>query len=600
MTRASALRGEYRGESLVRVDVVRTAPEVWQRAVERWPDGAAFLVQGDAGWSPLSFSEGNELVKEAAAGFRAQGLVKGDRVAILSRPRLEWTVSDWALLSFGAVVVPIYPTSSTSDIEHILGHSNVKSIVCETPADLERVDALAGRLPALTHRVLMTGEADGAIPFDALRHAGRQAPGDDAHGAAQQAVSVEPSDVATIVYTSGTTGVPKGCVITHANAVAAVAAILDVPDLLREGEVALMFLPLAHVYGRIVEWMAAGAGLTLAFCPDVARVAHAAEAVRPQILPTVPRLLEKVHAAVHAGIEGGSPIRRTLGRFAIERARRASELRQQGREPGPLLAAQLAVADHLVLSKIRARLGGRVRVAVSGGAALPQAVGVFFDSLGIGLVEGYGMTECTAVVSVGVPGHHRIGSVGRPLVGLDARLEPDGELLVRGDCVFSGYEQDDAASEEMFTQDGWLRTGDIATIDDGIITLVERKKEIMVTAAGKNVAPQKVENALGSSPFVSQAIAIGDDRPFVGALLVLDPEMIDKLGGGRTQDELAREAVKEANGTLGDAEQVRRFAVLSDEFSIEEGELTSSLKLRRKVIHERHSAAIEELFAGRV
>ena len=550
----------------------------------------------------MSFTEASELVAAATAGFRSLGVVKGDRVAILARPTLEWTISDWALLTLGAVVVPIYPTSSTDDVLHILAHSRAKAIVCEQPADLARVDALSDRLPDLRDRVLIdseNGNGDGgSLAFDALLALGRADATDPP--AAGTSSSIEPSDLATIVYTSGTTGVPKGCAITHANIVAAVRMILDVPDLLREGEVALMFLPLAHVYGRIVQWMAAGAGLTLAFCPDVARVAHAAQATRPQILPTVPRLLEKVHAAVLASIESSPGPRRALALFAIERARRASELRQSGSVPGVVLRAQLALGDRLVLSKIRARLGGRVRVAVSGGAALPQTAGVFFDSLGIDLVEGYGMTECTGVVSVGVPGKHRIGSVGPPLSGLEAKLDVDGEVLVRGESVFVGYEGDELATAEVLAADGWLRTGDLGTIDDGIITLVERKKEIMVTAGGKNVAPQRVEGALCSSPFVSQAIAIGDDRPFVGALLVLDEEMVSKIGDGRGPDELAREAVKEANQGLGDAERVRKFALLAQELSIEEGELTSSLKLRRKVIHERHATEIEELFAGRV
>ena len=579
-----------------------TAPDVWQRAVGRWPYEPAFTFQREGEWTSMTFSEAHALVDAAAAGFQALGVTKGDRVAILARPTLEWTISDWALLSLGAVVVPIYPTSSKEDVMHILAHSRASAIVCELAADLARVDALRDHLPDLRHRVLVEAalEADAAgadaLPFESLLESGRAA----AAAPAAPPMALEPTDTATIVYTSGTTGVPKGCVITHGNVVASVRMILDVPDLLREGEVALMFLPLAHVYGRIVQWMAAGAGLTLAFCPDVARVANAAAATRPQILPTVPRLLEKVHAAVLASIESSSGPRRALGQFAIERARRASELRQQGRAPGPLLKAQLALADRLVVSKIRARLGGRVRVAVSGGAALPPKVGLFFDSLGIDLVEGYGMTECTGVVSVGVPTRHRIGSVGPPLTGLEARLDTDGEVLVRGESVFAGYEGDDAASAEIFTDDGWLRTGDLGTIDDGIITLVERKKEIMVTAAGKNVAPQRVENALCSSPFVSQAIALGDDRPFVGALLVLDEEMVGKLGGDRTGDELARDAVADANLSLGDAERVRKFALLPREFSIEQGELTSSLKLRRKVIHERHADEIEKLFAGRV
>ena len=559
------------------------------------------MFQREGEWTSITFSQANDLVDAATAGFSDLGVSKGDRVAILARPTPEWTISDWALLSLGAVVVPIYPTSSTDDVMHILAHSRASAIVCELPADLARVDALRGQLPDLRRCVLV--ETDGAasdatpvsdaLPFESLLDSGRAA-------AAPAAVALDPADTATIVYTSGTTGVPKGCTITHANVVAAVRSILEVPDLLREGEVALMFLPLAHVYGRIVQWMAAGAGLTLAFCPDVARVANAAAATRPQILPTVPRLLEKVHAAVLASIESSPGPRRKLARFAIERARRASELRQQGGSPGPVLRAQLAAADRLVLSKIRARLGGRVRVAVSGGAALPPKVGLFFDSLGIDLVEGYGMTECTGVVSVGVPTRHRIGSVGPPLTGLEARLDTDGEVLVRGESVFAGYEGDDAATAEIFTDDGWLRTGDLGTIDDGIITLVERKKEIMVTAAGKNVAPQRVENALCSSPVVSQAIAIGDDRPFVGALLVLDEDMVEKLGGGRSPDELAGDAVKQANLGLGDAERVRKFALLAAEFSIEDGELTSSLKLRRKVIHERHAEEIEALFAGRV
>jgi long-chain acyl-CoA synthetase len=564
--------------------------------VERWPGQPAFLSQQDGQWRSTDYAGADHLVQAAAGGFQALGIGKGDRVAILARPTLEWTVSDWALLSIGAVVVPVYPTSSTGDVRHVLAHSGARALICEQRADLERVEALRPELPALDHAVLVDGGgsvAGDALSFDALLESGRAA-------AEAPAASIEPGDTASIVYTSGTTGVPKGCVITHANVAAAVRMILDVPDLLREGEVALMFLPLAHVYGRIVQWMGAGAGLTLAFCPDVARVAHAAAATRPQILPTVPRLLEKVHAAVLANVESGSGAKRALGRFAIERARRASELRQEGRAPGLGLRLQLALADRLVLAKIRGRLGGRVRVAVSGGAALPPGVGVFFDSLGMDLVEGYGMTEATGVLSVGVPGRHRIGSVGPPLSGLEARLDDDGEVLVRGESVFAGYEGDEAATAEVLTDDGWLRTGDLGTIDDGIITLIERKKEIMVTAAGKNVAPQRVENALVGSPFVSQAIAVGDERPFVGALLVLDEEMGAKLGAGRSAEELAKEAVEDANAQLGDAERVRKFSVLPAELSIETGELTSSLKLRRKVIHERHAGEIEELFAGRV
>jgi long-chain acyl-CoA synthetase len=583
---------------------VGTLARVWQDALSRHAGRTAFLVQEAAGWRPVSFPEAGDAVEEVAAGLLALGVERGHRIAILARSRLEWTLTDWASLSVGCVVVPVYPTSADADVAHVLADSDVRAIVCEDREQLDRIRRLGAGARELRLLVVMEQAGPGGggvVSFAELRERGRALLAEQPALVASRAASVTPADVATIVYTSGTTGAPKGCVITHANGVAAIDMVRAVPDLLLPGDVVLLFLPLAHVYGRIVELVGAATGLTLAFCPDVARVAQAAASVRPTVLPTVPRLLEKVHAAAVANVESASPLRRRIGRWAFATGARASATRQDGVPVRRLLRAQLLIADRLALGKIRARLGGRVRVVISGGAALPPAVGTFLDGVGLGLVEGYGMTECTAVVSVGVPGRHRIGSVGPPLRGLHVRIAGDGEVLVQGDTVFAGYLGDEQATLAVLDRDGWLHTGDLGSLGaDGVLTLTGRKKEVIVTAAGKNVSPERVEGALLTSRFVAQVLAVGSERPFVGALLVLDDDEVRRAFGAAADPvAIARQAVAEANATLGEAEQVRRFLVLPEPFTIERGEVTPSLKLKRSVILERCEADIDRMYAGR-
>ena len=574
-----------------------TIAGLWREAVAAGRPEPAYLVSGEGGWEPVSWADAGRAIEEVAAGLLALGIEAGDRVALLSRTRLEWMLSDFALASIGAVSVPIYPTSSALECAYVLGNAGATAVICENPEQYAKIAPLRAELEALERVVVFDGAPGSAVTLAHQRARGRAKLHPPAGAVLEASAGGADHDLLTIIYTSGTTGPPKGCVLTHRHYRTMADVVAAVPGLFEGGDRVLLYLPLAHNFARLVGYLGAGAGFALAFCPEVGDVPKALLGVRPTILPTVPRLLEKAHAAILSSVDASAGAKGRLARWALDTGRQASRARQRGKRLPPALAARLALADRLVLRKIRARFGGELRLAVSGGAPLAAEVAELFHAVGILVLEGYGLTECTTASHMNLPGRYRFGRVGLPLDGIETRLAGDGEVLLRGETVFAGYWQDERATREVLTADGWLLTGDVGSIDeDGFLTIVDRKKDIIITAGGKNVSPQNIENALKAAPLVSQALVIGDRRPYLAALLTVDPDEAAKVGNEARV--LVEQAVADVNRHLGRVEQVKRFAILDRDFLREQGELTPTLKLRRRVCEEHFRDEIEALYAA--
>ena len=493
------------------------------------------MIEEAGRWRSVGWEEAGRRVEELAAGFLALGVRPGDRVAILGRTRLEWTLADFALISTGAVIVPVYPAATPADRAHVLSQSATRMLVCEDAAERERI----ARLPGLGHlerALTMDGSDDDLAQLSERgRHHLRCDPG----AVARAAAAIREEDLLTLVYTSGTTGLPKGCMLTHRNYRAMVDMTRRVDGLAQPGDVVLLHLPLAHVFARLVPFLAADVGMTVAFCPDASRLGVALRAVRPTLLPSVPRVFEAMHTAVLRDLAGARGPRRWLVDAALGAGREAARRRREGRRLDPWLALRLRLADRLVFSRIRSRLGGRVRYAVSGAAKLVPEVAELFEALGVLILEAYGLTECTTAAAINRPDRHRVGTVGPPVPGVELRLAADGEILVRGENVFAGYHLDEAGTREVLDGEGWLRTGDVGSLDaEGFLTITDRTKDIIVTSGGENVPPQRVETALRASPYVSEALVVGDGRPYLVALL--SPDLGEIRPAGRTDAEVRR------------------------------------------------------------
>lgn len=571
----------------------RTIGALWRAAA--WPPGQpAYLAEHEGGWVEVVPEEAARRVDELANGLLALGIRRGDAVAILGSTSLEWCLVDLALGLIGAISVPIYAASSPRECAHVLGDSEAVAVVAEGEEQLAKVQAERGQLPRLRH-VLAFAE------LDELAGRGRGHASAHPTALAEAAAEVREDDLFTLMYTSGTTGPPKGCMIRHRHFVEMVRSIGALPGLLERGDTMLLYLPLAHTFGRLMHLVAPHAGYTLAFCADPARAPEALRAIRPTVFPSVPRAYEKAQAAVRERLDEARGPRRALARWALAVGREASRRRQAG-EPLPWgLALRHRIADLLVYSKVKRRFGGRLRLAISGGAPLAREILEFFHALDLLILEGYGLTECTTACAVNRPERFRFGTVGLPLPGFEVALAEDGELLVRSETIFAGYQGDEEATRAALTADGWLRTGDVASIDeDGFIAIVDRKKDLIVTAGGKNVAPQNLERELKASPYVAEAFVVGDRRPYVAALIALDDEAVAawRRRGGEDVEALVRSIVDAVNEHHSRAEQIKRFAVVPRPFSATEGEVTPTLKLRRRVVQEHFAREIEELYAG--
>jgi long-chain acyl-CoA synthetase len=566
------------------VPETRTIANLWRNGVAAGHQDPAYLYEAGGEWREASRAEVAQTVDEVANGLLALGVRKGDAFAVIGRTSLEWALFDFALALVGGVGAPIYSSSSARDVQYVLDHSDAIGVLVEDDEQRAKVEGFAGHVIAFDE-------------LDALRALGREYAAEHPGDLAARADSIDEDDLFTFIYTSGTTGPPKACMIRHRNYYAMVQKGDEMEDrLLQPGDVMLLYLPLAHNYGRLLHLSAAYLGFTIAFLPDPLRAATELPRVRPTLFPSVPRVYEKIHAAVLAGFDERTGVQRRIVDWALDVGRRVSRLRQAKRPVPPLLAAQHRLADRLVYSKVKDRLGGRLRVANAGGAPLSREIAEFFHAIDILVLEGYGLSEVTTAATVNRPSAFKFGTVGKPLPGVELRIADDGEILIRSNTVFAGYYNDEEATRATIDDEGFVHTGDVGHLDeDGFLVITDRKKDIIVTAGGKNVAPQNLENELKSHRAISQALVVGDRKPYVAALVTLDTEATDGMSSdaARTAVQAAVDAV---NADRSRYEQIKRFAILPRDFSADHDEMTPTLKLKRKVIVDHFADEIEELY----
>jgi long-chain acyl-CoA synthetase len=581
-----------------------------------------FPLQGER--VSLSYGELGVLAREIARGLIALGIDAGERVAILSSTRAEWTLADCGILCAGAIVVPVYHTNSPEECAYVLSHSEARAIFCEDAGQAAKIEQVRKQLPRLRHVILIDDDgADGAatahegsgeggttgaetLTLAELRARGAEVP-QDAVRERVQAVSAE--DPASLVYTSGTTGPPKGCMLSHANLLGT-ARIYAERLQIEESHVLYQFLPLAHVLARVAQYVILLSGAQMSFWSgDPTRIVDELAELQPTHFPAVPRIFEKIHAAVLGRIEDGPALQRTLFRRALARSRAVRRMRADGLSPGPVRLVRHRVTDRLVLAKVRAIFGGRLQVAMVGAAPVARELLEFFEACGVTVLEGYGLTESTAAATLNTPAEMRLGTVGRPLPGTEVRIAADGEILLRGPNVFAGYYKDAKASAQAL-HDGWLASGDLGEVTaEGYVVVTGRKKDLIITSSGKNITPVNIENALRDTRWISEAVVYGDERPYLVALLTLDRDEQVKLAerlhvssetGAMAHDSSVHGAVQQVvddvNSKLARIEQVKRFAILDHDLSQGEGELTPTLKVKRAVVYDRYADIFDGLY----
>ena len=582
--------------------------EALYRNVERFPGKTALVKKSGGKWRTLSYAELYARVERFAAGLAGLGVGEGSRVALMSKNRPKWAISDFAVQSLGAALVPVYPTLEPGQVAHILKDSGSRILIVEDAELLERVRSVRDAVPELRSIVVMddsfTDVEEGLLRFGGVETAGEESPL-EGWEAGWRAITRE--DVATIIYTSGTTGLPKGVVLTHGNFLSNLGGILEALPIHAE-DIFLSLLPLSHVFERTSgQFLALTVGATTYYAESIEKVPENLREVRPTVALSVPRLYEKMYDRVQARIRESSPLRRKLFNAAVEAGKEKYRIEREGEIPGPVLRARLRLYDRLVFGKIKELLGGRLRFFFSGGAKLNPEVGEFFYAARVRICEGYGLTETSPVISCNRPDSIRFGTVGLPLENLEVKISGDGEILVRGPGVMRGYLDNEEATAEVFTEDGFFRTGDIGEFDEaGYLKVTDRAKNLMVLSTGKNVAPQPIEVALAAAQHISQAVLLGDGRKYVSALVVPDYETVRKtLSTGAPDEELAEDTqvreivqkdIEAATREFAPYERPKRFALLPRELNQEAGELTPTLKVRLGPVKERYGEVIEKLY----
>ena len=565
-------------------------------------------------------------IRDLSFGLRVLGVEAEDRVAIISEPRPDWLTTDFSVLANGAVSVPIYPTLPPSQVGYILADSGAEVVVVSDEEQAAKVRSVWSELPQLKALVVMesgavdrVGEGDrDEVSFDSLLERGHQRliTGDGlARQYKEDALAIKPDQLATIIYTSGTTGDPKGVMLTHGNVTSNILAAKTVVTL-DDSDEALSFLPLSHAFERTVVMLYLYSGVTVTFAESLDTIGRDLQRVRPTVMTGVPRVFEKLHARIFSTVAEAAFVRQKMFHWALHVGRKCSQSKLANRPVPVSVRAQMAIADKVVLSKVRARLGGRLRWVVSGSAPLAVDVAEFLFSIGVPVLEGYGLTETAPVLTVNPEGRQKLGTVGPPLPHVTLRIASDGEILARGPNIMKGYYGNTLATDDVI-RDGWLHTGDIGKLDaDGYLTITDRKKELIITATGKNIAPNPIEAALKKSPFVAEAMLVGDRRPYVVALVVPDFDALAARFGDDSKSEIVSwdvthakelleqpdveslfvDVVERVNDNLAPHEQVKRWKLLPAVLSIATGELTPTLKLRRRVVAERWSSLISELY----
>jgi long-chain acyl-CoA synthetase len=586
----------------------KTLADLLPRAAEMYGSNPAVRYKDGAQWVDRSFGEVVEIVRPLALGLTELGIEKGDRVAILGNTRPEWTYFDFAGLSIGATVVPIYQTNSPDECRYVLENSDAKVVVVEDDEQLEKVRSVRDHLPALQHIVMMTGNADDALSLEELSQKGA---GVDTALWKQRYEAVTPADICTFIYTSGTTGPPKGCVISHGN-YRSMLDMVNTTSVIEEGDLSYLYLPLAHSFALLIQLGSFDLGTTIAYWErDPLKILPNLGELRPTYFPSVPRIFEKIYTAATSGMEKAGGVKKAIFDWSIKVGMKMRETERSDRKPGFLLTRQYAFADKQVLSKIRNLFGGKIRLAVSGAAPINPEILRFFDAAGVLVLEGWGMTETSTAATISTPEDFKVGTIGKPFPGCEVRIAEDGEILVKGPNVFQGYHKNEEATRETIV-DGWLHTGDIGEIDsDDFIKITGRKKDIIITAGGKNITPANLEAEIKQQPLVSQCVVVGDRRPYLVALVTLDPEEAVTYAKehGLPEDPAALAAnpdvraaieahVEKINQNFARVEQVKKISILPHDLSQESGELTPTLKVKRAVVAQKHEGEIEALYAG--
>ncbi len=586
----------------------KTLADLLPLAAKRYGDHPAVRYKDGGQWVDRSFNQVLEIAQPLGLGLTDLGIGKGDRVAILSNTRPEWTYFDFAALGIGAVVVPIYQTNSPEECRYVLENSDAKVVVVEDDEQLAKVAEVRDRLPQLQHVVLMVGEGEGALSMAELTARGNAV---DASVWEQRCQAVTPDDVCTFIYTSGTTGPPKGCVITHGN-YRAMLDMVNETSVIEEGDVSYLYLPLAHSFALLIQFGSFDLGATLAYWErDPLKILPDLAELKPTYFPSVPRIFEKIYTAATSGMEKEGGLKKAIFDWSIKVGKRMRAVERAGRKPGFLLSREYAFADKKVLSKIRGLFGGELRLAVSGAAPINPEILRFFDAAGVLVLEGWGMTETSTAATIARPDDFKVGTIGKPFPGCEVKIADDGEILVKGPNVFQGYHKNPEATAETIV-DGWLHTGDLGEVDDeGFIKITGRKKDIIITAGGKNITPANLEADIKQHPLVSQCVVVGDRRPYLVALVTLDPEEVAKYTeeNGLPNDPVALAAnpdvnaaimahVEQVNENYARVEQVKKVTILPHDLSQESGELTPTLKVKRAVVAQKHGDEIEKLYAA--
>ncbi|HWI96792.1 MAG TPA: long-chain fatty acid--CoA ligase [Solirubrobacterales bacterium] len=585
-----------------------TLADLLPLSAKLYGSAVAVRYKEDGKWVDRSFDQVLEVARSLSLGLIDLGVAKGDKVSILANTRPEWTYFDFAALSAGAVVVPIYQTNSPEECQYVLENSDAKVVVVEDDEQMEKIREIRDQLPLLEHVVRMTGASADAISLDDL--AARGAARDVSEWEARWQ-SVTKEDICTFIYTSGTTGPPKGCVISHGN-YRAMLDMVNETSVIEPGDVTYLYLPLAHSFALLIQFGSYDLGTTIAYWErDPQKILPNLGELKPTYFPSVPRIFEKIYTAATSGMEKEGGIKKAIFDWSIGVGKKMRAAERSGRKPGFLLRKRYEFADKQVLSKIRGLFGGNLRLAVSGAAPISPEILRFFDAAGVLVLEGWGMTETSTAATISTPEDFKVGTIGKPFPGCEVKIAEDGEILVKGPNVFQGYYKNEEATRETIVG-GWLHTGDIGEIEpDGFIKITGRKKDIIITAGGKNITPANLENEIKQHPLVSQCVVVGDRKPYLVALVTLDPE--DAVAYAKEHDlpedpeQLAAnpdvlKAIEDHVATINEkfarVEQVKKVAILPRDLSQETGELTPTLKVKRAVVASKHEQEIEALYAS--
>src|SRR4051812_15496332 len=586
----------------------RTIADLMVCAAEQFADRVAVRHKVDGDWRDVTYAEVGDIVREIGLGLIDVGIAPGERVSLLCNTRPEWTYCDFAITSAGAVVVPIYPTNSPEECEWVAGNSESVAVVCEDAEQVAKIVAVRDRLPGLRHIVVIdpAGDVADAIAMDDIRERGR---GRDAAELTERSNAVGPDDPFTFIYTSGTTGPPKGCVLSHGN----YRTVLDMAEqtnVLESGHVTYLFLPLAHAFALLIQLISFDVGSTIAYYGgDTKAIVPELQEVKPTYLPSVPRIFEKIYTLA---LSSQPPERQEQMRAAAKLGVKVRDMQIRGEEVPAEMQQQFDAADEQLFKNVRAIFGGRVKQAVTGAAPIAQDILEFFYGCGVPVLEGYGMTETATVATFSTVEDHKFGTVGRALPNSEIKIAEDGEVLIKGGNIFKGYYKNDDASFGA-VEDGWLHTGDLGSLDeDGYLSITGRKKDIIITAGGKNLTPANLENDLKQTRWVSQAVMHGDRRPYPVMLITLDEEEIVPWAQENGIDvtsiaalaqhpkvrALIQDVLDRANEKYAQVEQVKKFVILDHDLSQETGELTPTLKVKRNVVNEKYAPLFDELYGG--